>query len=190
MNPPGSARLRIGILGSTRGTASQAVFEAIAAGTLHAEVALVIANKADAPILTRAARYGAPGLFVSPKGLAREAYDAQVSFALQQARADVGVVRFGVLSTGERGVERQHGHGDQRDQHRPCREQDSGAAPFCLGSAGPAHASLGLHGTAASHASSTLAAVGRPSSIQARATRRGLNERSLVVDGAIQPRLA
>lgn len=82
-------KLRIGILGSTRGSASQAVFDAIAAGALRAEVALVLANKADAPILTRASRHGAPTLFVSPKGLTREAYDAQVTHALQQAGVDV-----------------------------------------------------------------------------------------------------
>ena len=84
-----SAKLRIGILGSTRGTASQSVFEAAAAGSLQAEVALVIANKPDAPILSRAARYGASGLFVSPKGLDREAFDAHVTFALRQAGVEV-----------------------------------------------------------------------------------------------------
>lgn len=84
-----SAKLRIGILGSTRGTASQAVFEAAAAGSLQAEVALVIANKPDAPILSRAARYGAAGLFVNPKGLDREAFDAHVTFALRQAGVEV-----------------------------------------------------------------------------------------------------
>ena len=84
-----SAALRVGILGSTRGTASQSVFEAIAAGTLAAQVSIVIANRLDAPILARAVRYGVPALFVSPKGLTREAFDAQISFALEQTRVDL-----------------------------------------------------------------------------------------------------
>jgi phosphoribosylglycinamide formyltransferase 1 len=82
-------KLRVGILGSTRGTASQSIFEAIAARTLAAEVALVVANKADAPILARAAAQGAPALFLSPKGLNREEYDGNVTHALEQARVDV-----------------------------------------------------------------------------------------------------
>lgn len=82
-------KLRIGILGSTRGTASQSVFEAIADGTLHAEVALVLANKAEAPILARAGKHGAPALFVNPRNLSREAYDGLVTHALQQAGAEV-----------------------------------------------------------------------------------------------------
>ena len=78
-------RLRVGILGSTRGTASQSVFEAIANGSLDAEVSLVIANKADAPVLERAARYGSPALFLSARGLTREEFDANVTHALLQA---------------------------------------------------------------------------------------------------------
>ena len=82
-------KLHVGILGSTRGTASQSVFEAIAAGQLAAEVSLVIANKPDAPILARAGRYGAPALFMRPKGCTREVFDAHVTYALQQTRVDV-----------------------------------------------------------------------------------------------------
>jgi len=85
----GARTLRVGILGSTRGTASQSVFQAVAAGEIAAEISLVVANKPDAPILARAVRYGSPALFVSAKSLTREAYDAQVSFALDQARVEV-----------------------------------------------------------------------------------------------------
>ncbi len=83
------SRLQVGILGSTRGTASQAVFEAVESHALHAEIALVIANKADAQILARAGSFGAPALFLSPRGLTREEFDAEVSFALEQAGVDI-----------------------------------------------------------------------------------------------------
>ncbi len=82
-------RLRVGILGSTRGTASKSVFEAIANGSLDAEVSLVIANKADAPVLERAARYGSPALFLGAKGLTREEFDTNVTHALRQAGVEV-----------------------------------------------------------------------------------------------------
>ena len=91
-------KLRIGILGSTRGTASQSVFDAIAARTLGAEIALVIANKPDAPILARAASHSTPALFLSAKGLDRERFDAHVTFALDRARVEdvlmVGYMRI------------------------------------------------------------------------------------------------
>ncbi len=42
------ARLKIGVLGSTRGTSLQATIDAIKAGKLDAEIALGISNKEDA----------------------------------------------------------------------------------------------------------------------------------------------
>ena len=50
--------LRIGVLGSTRGTAMQGVLDAVAAGTLDVEIVLVVSDKEDAPILERAREYG------------------------------------------------------------------------------------------------------------------------------------
>lgn len=81
--------LKVGVLGSTRGTALQGVLDAIAAGTLDAEVALVISDKPAAPILQRATSHGVRALFLDPAGLAREDYDALVSQALRDAGVDV-----------------------------------------------------------------------------------------------------
>lgn len=81
--------IRVGVLGSTRGTALQGVFDAIAAGTLDAKIALVISDRATAPILDRARLYKAPALFLDPSGLSREAYDERVTAALREARVDV-----------------------------------------------------------------------------------------------------
>jgi phosphoribosylglycinamide formyltransferase-1 len=77
--------LKIGVLGSTRGTALQGVIAAIESGTLDVEIALVISDRQTAPILERAAAHNLPSIFISPAGLTREAYDEFVTTALQQA---------------------------------------------------------------------------------------------------------
>jgi phosphoribosylglycinamide formyltransferase-1 len=77
--------LRVGVLGSTRGTALQGVIDAWKAGTLDVELSVVISDKPAAVILQRAKDNGIGALFVDPKGLSRDAYDAQVTDALQQA---------------------------------------------------------------------------------------------------------
>ncbi len=81
--------LKVGVLGSTRGSALQGVLDAIAAGTLDVEIVLVVSDKQAAPILERAARHGVRALFLDPAGLTREAYDQQVSKALRDAGAEL-----------------------------------------------------------------------------------------------------
>ena len=77
--------LKVGILGSTRGTALQGVLDAISRGALSVDIALVISDRATAPILERATTHNIPAVFIDPKGLSRETYDARVTTALQQA---------------------------------------------------------------------------------------------------------
>jgi phosphoribosylglycinamide formyltransferase-1 len=81
--------LKVGVLGSTRGTALQGVFEAVAKRSLDVEVVLVASDKQDAPILERAARYGVHTRFLSPAGLKRELYDDLVSEALREAGTEL-----------------------------------------------------------------------------------------------------
>lgn len=81
--------LRVGVLGSTRGTALQGVLEAVAAGALDVEIALVIADKATAPILERARGFGVPAVFMDPAGLSREAYDERVTAALHDGGVEL-----------------------------------------------------------------------------------------------------
>jgi phosphoribosylglycinamide formyltransferase-1 len=81
--------LKVGVLGSTRGTALQGILDAIATGTLDVEIVLVASDKQTAPILERAARHGVRALFLDPAGLKREAFDQQVSDALREAGADL-----------------------------------------------------------------------------------------------------
>ena len=53
-------KLNLGVLGSGAGSNMQSIVDAIAAGTLDAEVKIVLADVADAKILDRAKRHGIP----------------------------------------------------------------------------------------------------------------------------------
>ena len=81
--------LRVGVLGSTRGTALKGVLDAIAAGTLDVDLRIVISDKPTAPILDRAKLYKVPSLFLDPTGLSREQYDARVSDELRNANVEL-----------------------------------------------------------------------------------------------------
>jgi phosphoribosylglycinamide formyltransferase-1 len=81
--------LRVGVLGSTRGTALQGVLDAMAEGSLDVEIAVVISNKAEAQILERAAKYGVKTLHIDATGLKRAEYDERVSAALQEAGVEL-----------------------------------------------------------------------------------------------------
>jgi phosphoribosylglycinamide formyltransferase-1 len=82
-------RLKVGVLGSTRGTALQGVLDAIAFGALEVEMVLVLSDRASAPILERASHYGVPTMFLDPAGLGRATYDRRVTAAMQTAGAEI-----------------------------------------------------------------------------------------------------
>jgi phosphoribosylglycinamide formyltransferase 1 len=63
---PSTQTLRLGVLGSGRGSNFTAITEAISAGRLNATVALVLSDVADAPILVRAAERGIPARHIHP----------------------------------------------------------------------------------------------------------------------------
>jgi phosphoribosylglycinamide formyltransferase-1 len=81
--------LNVGVLGSTRGTALQEILDAIAARKIDAEIAMVISDRRDAPILERATSHGVSALFLDPAGLKRESYDLQVSDVLRDAGVEL-----------------------------------------------------------------------------------------------------
>jgi phosphoribosylamine--glycine ligase/phosphoribosylglycinamide formyltransferase/phosphoribosylformylglycinamidine cyclo-ligase/phosphoribosylamine--glycine ligase/phosphoribosylformylglycinamidine cyclo-ligase len=97
-------KLRIGVLGSTRGTALVPVIGACQAGGLHAEIVAVVSNKSGAAILDKGRALGATVTtqFVSSKGLSRQEYDAECTSILVEAGVDfvllVGYMR--ILSEG------------------------------------------------------------------------------------------
>ena len=82
-------KLKIGVLGSTRGSSMRGIVEALRAGELNAEIVMVIADRATAPILERAALFGLPAKFTDPRGLPRVEFDALVSAELKAAGAEL-----------------------------------------------------------------------------------------------------
>jgi phosphoribosylglycinamide formyltransferase-1 len=84
--------IRLGILGSTRGSNLLPLLLGIQQGTLAASIEVVLSNKQTAPILERARSFGLLAEFVSPKDLSREAYDKQLSQILQAHQVELVVL--------------------------------------------------------------------------------------------------
>ena len=84
--------IRLGILGSTRGTHLLSIIAAIQQHQLPAEIALVLSNKADALILAKAKENNLSAKFVDPAHLTREQYDEQLSLLFHQAEIDLIVL--------------------------------------------------------------------------------------------------
>lgn len=90
-----TAPLRLGILGSGKGSNLVAIADAITAGQVPAEIAIVISDVAEAGILARARERGLPAEFLAP-GQFRTKLDEAAEQAyvrrLTEARADVIVL--------------------------------------------------------------------------------------------------
>ena len=84
--------IRLGILGSTRGTNLDAIANAIRNNQLSASIELVLSNKVSATILDKASSHGIRACFVSPEGLTREAYDYELSLLLARHRVELVVL--------------------------------------------------------------------------------------------------
>jgi phosphoribosylglycinamide formyltransferase-1 len=80
---------KIGILLSGRGSNFEAIADSIEAGRLHAEIAIVISNRADAPGLESAKRRSLNAVLIASKGRVREEHDADVIAALHHAQVDL-----------------------------------------------------------------------------------------------------
>lgn len=90
-----STRLRLGVLGSGKGSNFVAVADAIAAGTLQADVAVVLSDVPDAGILRHAADRGIPSHHLSPGRFRTKLDDAsEVTYirALREAHVDLVVL--------------------------------------------------------------------------------------------------
>lgn len=87
----GPANRRLGVLISGRGSNLQAIIDAIAAGRLAAEIAVVVSSRPDARGLDRARRAGLETAVVAPADYpTREACDRQIAARLR--RHDVALV--------------------------------------------------------------------------------------------------
>ena len=93
--------IRLGVLGSTRGPDLEAILSAIKNKKLSAEVSVVISNRKNAYILTRAKNHDVPSFFISHKNKSREEFDKDVTTILKQYNVElvllIGFMR--ILST-------------------------------------------------------------------------------------------
>jgi phosphoribosylglycinamide formyltransferase-1 len=85
-----AAPLRIGVLVSGRGSNLQAILDATARPDFPARVVVVVSDREHAIALDRARRAGVATVYMSPKDRSdREAFDAAVGAALEQARVEL-----------------------------------------------------------------------------------------------------
>jgi len=90
---PAAKPLRIAFLASHNGTDMRAIIGAIAAGTLNAEVAIVISNNPVAPALDFARQHGAPTSHISQTTVGPEGnVDRAIAEELEKNGADIVVL--------------------------------------------------------------------------------------------------
>jgi len=81
--------IRLGVLGSTRGTDLEAIIKAINEERLPATIEAVISNREDAYILERARKHGLEACFISHKDKSREKFDAEITHVLKAKRVEL-----------------------------------------------------------------------------------------------------
>ena len=81
--------INIGVLGSTNGTDLQFILDAISAGTLNANVSVVISNKEDSYILKRAQAHNTQNVFISHKNKDREDFDSEMTMVLKEHKVEL-----------------------------------------------------------------------------------------------------
>lgn len=80
-------KLKLAILGSTRGTSMQAIIDAINQQQLDAHIELVLSNKAEAPILARAQAQQLKAVFIAAPD--RQEFETNLSVLLQAHEIDL-----------------------------------------------------------------------------------------------------
>lgn len=81
--------IKLGILGSTKGTDLQAIIDSIDLKKLDATVEVVISNASNAYILERAAKHKIPNFFISHLDKEREQFDDEISTILKKYEVDL-----------------------------------------------------------------------------------------------------
>lgn len=81
--------IRLGVLGSSRGTDLQAIIESITNKSLNAEISIVISNKKSAYILERAYKNNIKNTYISYKNKTREEFDSEISNLLIKNKVDL-----------------------------------------------------------------------------------------------------
>ena len=81
--------IKLGVLGSTKGTDLEKIIETEKLGQLNATASVVISNRKSAYILERAKTYNIPNVYISHKNKTREAFDREVSNVLVKYQIDL-----------------------------------------------------------------------------------------------------
>ena len=76
--------IKLGVLGSTKGTDLQKIIETERLGQLGAKVSLVLSNRQNAYILERAKIYNIPSVYISHKNKTRESFENEASILLDK----------------------------------------------------------------------------------------------------------
>ncbi len=82
-------KIKLGILGSTKGTDLQAILDAIGSGKLEVEVSVVISNREQAYILERARNHNIPAMLISHTEKSREQFDREMTTVLKKYNVDL-----------------------------------------------------------------------------------------------------
>ena len=81
--------IRLGVLGSTKGTDLEPIIGAINQKTLKAKVVVILSNNSKAYILKRAAHYNIPSYFISTKNKSRINFDSEITEVLEKYNVDL-----------------------------------------------------------------------------------------------------
>ena len=81
--------IKLGVLGSTKGTDLQKIIETEKLGQLKAKLSVVISNKKDAYILERAKAYNIPAIHISLKKKTREMFESRATLVLEKYHVDL-----------------------------------------------------------------------------------------------------
>jgi phosphoribosylglycinamide formyltransferase 1 len=84
-------KLRLAVLGSTRGSDMQAIVDAIACGKLDAEIAIVASDRRDAPILDRASKNNIP-TFIMDYNRSKDRSEAEAPLVAELKRDQVDLI--------------------------------------------------------------------------------------------------
>lgn len=81
--------MKLGVIGSTKGTDLKAIIDSIASGQLDAEVSVVLSNREKAYILERAKNNKIPAFYVSHVDRTRNEFDREMTAILKKSQVEL-----------------------------------------------------------------------------------------------------
>ena len=81
--------MKLGVIGSTKGTDLKAIIDSIASGQLDAEVTVVLSNREKAYILERAKNNKIPAFYISNADRTRNEFDREMTSILKKYQVEL-----------------------------------------------------------------------------------------------------